>query len=94
MSDRRRLTAFVFVLAVVLSPGLSLAAGQRQERTPAAEGSAIERIFTWVERTWDSLTGSAPREHGPQLAGCGIDPNGTGCLIGGGGGGVTNSSGH
>jgi hypothetical protein len=93
MSHRRRFTASVFVLAVVLSPGLSLAAGQRQERTPAVEGGSLERLFIWVERTWDSLAGSAPREHGPQLAGCGIDPNGIGCL-GGGGAAATNSSGH
>lgn len=88
MSDRRRFTALMFVLALVLAPGLSSAAGQHL-RTPAAEESSFERLLTWIERGWDALTGTSGSI--PQRSGCGIDPNGT-CLLPGGGG-TPNTSG-
>jgi hypothetical protein len=78
MSERRRLIALMFVLALVLAPGLSLAAGQNL-RTPAPEESPFERLFTWIERGWEALTGTAPLDAAVQRSGCGIDPNG-GCV--------------
>jgi hypothetical protein len=81
MLNRRRLTSLVLLLALVLSPGLSLEAGQSL-RSPAAEESPFERLLTWVERTWEALAGDAPAPAAaetPQKVGCGIDPNG-GCI--------------
>jgi hypothetical protein len=95
MPNRRRCTLLVLLLTLVLSPGLSLAAGQNL-RSAAAEDSPFERLLTWVERTWDGLTGEAPAAAGniQEKVGCGIDPNGglRPCL--GGGGGVTSTGGH
>jgi hypothetical protein len=78
MLNRFRRTLLFLCLALALSPGLSLAAGQSR-RSPAAEGSSFERLFAWVERAWEALAGGspAPAESSLQKVGCGIDPNGS-----------------
>jgi hypothetical protein len=84
MLNHRRRVLLVLLLALLLSPGLSLAAG-RGLRSPAAEESPFERLLTWVERTWDAWAGDVPAAAAetptPQKVGCGIDPNG-GCYGG------------
>lgn len=80
MLNRRRCILPVLLLALLLSPGLSLAAGQSL-RSPAVEESPFERLLTWVERTWEALAGGAPATaaESSRKVGCGIDPNG-GCI--------------
>jgi hypothetical protein len=95
MLNRRRCTLLVLCLALALSPGLSLAAGQGL-RSRATDEGPFERLFTWVERTWDTLTGETPAAAGQvqEKVGCGIDPNGSlrPCL--GGGGGTSSTGGN
>jgi hypothetical protein len=93
MSHRRRFsTLFLLVAALALAPGRAYA--HQAERTPAVDESAVARFVTWMERAWDSLTGSTPAANSTVLrCGAGMDPNGTCLPIGGGGGGTTSSSG-
>lgn len=79
MRHRRALVPLaVFALALLLLPGWSLAAVERQPRVRSVEESAFTVALAWVSHVWETLTGSHPT-HAEAAAGCGIDPNGTHC---------------
>jgi hypothetical protein len=83
MLERRRFVAPVLLtLALTLLPGWALASGRRAP-APTEEG-AFALLLDWIVRGWESLAHRSPASPGPlqtavQRAGCGIDPNGTGC---------------
>lgn len=85
MSQNRRFAPFALLtLTLVLLPGLALA-GSRRAPEPASHESSFALLLDWVARGWESLThraapAPAPLDHAVAQAGCGIDPNGGGCI--------------
>lgn len=93
MSERRRVApSMLLTLTLILLPGWALAGGRRAP-APASAESPFAFLLDWAVRGWESLahrspaspasasapSGSSTLDHAVARAGCGIDPNGTGC---------------